>query len=159
MEFWADAHLKGSNYVSLWGRWNLRCFPDTVLSFLGCCGKVLSSSEELLFPFGRPEVWNQVVSRRDFPGSPVANTLHPSAGGPGSIPGQGTKIPHAAAKSWHSQMKHNQLWYSCLGNPMDRGAWWAAVHRVAQSRTLLSDLAHVHFFLKGVSGSTHAWRC
>ena len=24
----------------------------------------------------------------------------------------------------------NQLRYSCLGNPMDRGAWWAAVHRV-----------------------------
>ena len=27
----------------------------------------------------------------------------------------------------------NPLQYSCLGNPMDRGAWWAAVHRVAQS--------------------------
>ena len=25
--------------------------------------------------------------------------------------------------------------YSCLENPMDRGAWWAAVHGVAQSRT------------------------
>ena len=25
------------------------------------------------------------------------------------------------------------LWYSCLENPMDRGAWWATVHRVAQS--------------------------
>ena len=35
MEFWADAHLKGSNYESLSGKWNLRCFPDTVLSFLG----------------------------------------------------------------------------------------------------------------------------
>ena len=29
----------------------------------------------------------------------------------------------------------NSLWYSCLENPMDRGAWWAAVHRVARSRT------------------------
>ena len=27
----------------------------------------------------------------------------------------------------------NPLQYSCLGNPMDRGAWWATVHRVAQS--------------------------
>ena len=26
----------------------------------------------------------------------------------------------------------NPLQYSCLGNPMDRGAWWAAVHRVAE---------------------------
>ena len=29
----------------------------------------------------------------------------------------------------------NPLQYSCLENPMDRGAWWAIVHRVAQSRT------------------------
>ena len=29
----------------------------------------------------------------------------------------------------------NPLQYSCLGNPVGRGAWWAAVHRVAQSRT------------------------
>ena len=27
------------------------------------------------------------------------------------------------------------LQYSCLENPLDRGAWWAAVHRVAQSQT------------------------
>ena len=40
----------------------------------------------------------------------------------------------------------NPLQYSCLENPMDRGAWWAAVHEVAQSRTRLSDLAHsTHF--------------
>ena len=26
----------------------------------------------------------------------------------------------------------NPLQYSCLGNPMDRGAWWATVHRVAK---------------------------
>ena len=29
--------------------------------------------------------------------------------------------------------------YSCLGNPMDRGAWWATVHGVTESRTQLSD--------------------
>ena len=27
----------------------------------------------------------------------------------------------------------NQLQYSCLENPMDRGAWWATVHRVTES--------------------------
>ena len=32
----------------------------------------------------------------------------------------------------------NPLQYSCLGNPMDRGAWWATVHRAAKSRTRLS---------------------
>ena len=34
------------------------------------------------------------------------------------------------------------LQYSCLENPMDRGAWRALVHRVAKSWTLLSDLTH-----------------
>jgi len=33
----------------------------------------------------------------------------------------------------------NPLHYSCQENPMDRGAWWATVHRVAESRTRLSD--------------------
>ena len=33
------------------------------------------------------------------------------------------------------------LQYSCLENPMDRGAWKAAVHGVAKSRTRLSDFA------------------
>ena len=33
----------------------------------------------------------------------------------------------------------NPLQYSCLENPMDRGAWWATVHGVAKSRTRLSD--------------------
>ena len=38
--------------------------------------------------------------------------------------------------------KHgNPLQYSCLENPRDRGAWWAAIYGVAQSRTRLSDLA------------------
>ena len=31
----------------------------------------------------------------------------------------------------------NLLQYSCLENPVDRGAWWAAVYGVAQSRTRL----------------------
>ena len=33
----------------------------------------------------------------------------------------------------------NSLQYSCLENPMDRGAWWATVHGVTRSRTRLSD--------------------
>ena len=33
----------------------------------------------------------------------------------------------------------NPLQYSCLENPMDRGAWWALVHRVAKSWTGQSD--------------------
>ena len=33
----------------------------------------------------------------------------------------------------------NLLQYSCLGNLMDRGAWWATVHGDAKSWTRLSD--------------------
>ena len=35
----------------------------------------------------------------------------------------------------------NLLQYSCLENPVDRGAWWAAVHGVAQSWTRLKRLS------------------
>ena len=33
------------------------------------------------------------------------------------------------------------LQYSCLENPMGRGAWWSVVHGVAKSRTQLSDIS------------------
>ena len=36
----------------------------------------------------------------------------------------------------------NPLQYSCLENPMDGGAWWATVHRVAKSWTRLSNFTH-----------------
>ena len=36
----------------------------------------------------------------------------------------------------------NPVWYSCLGDSMDRGAWWATVHGVAKRRTGLSAAAH-----------------
>ena len=37
------------------------------------------------------------------------------------------------------------LQYSCLENPMDGGAWWAAVHGVAKSRTRLSNFTFTHW--------------
>ena len=55
------------------------------------------------------------------------------------------------------------LQHSCLENPMDRGAWWAAVHGVAKSRTWLSDFPFTfHFHALGKEMATHssvlAWR-
>ena len=41
----------------------------------------------------------------------------------------------------------NPLQYSCLKNSIDRGAWWAAIHGVAKSRTPLS--LNTHTFQKG----------
>ena len=55
------------------------------------------------------------------------------------------------------------LQYSCLENPMDRGAWWAAVHGVMKSRTRLSDFSFTfHFRALEEEMVTHssvlAWR-
>ena len=55
------------------------------------------------------------------------------------------------------------LQYSCLENPMDPGAWWAAVHGVAKSRTRLSDFTFTfHFHALEKEMATHssvlAWR-
>ena len=48
----------------------------------------------------------------------------------GSIPGLG-RSPRGG--------NGNPLQYSCLENPMDRGAWWATVQRVAKSQTQLKQ--------------------
>ena len=38
------------------------------------------------------------------------------------------------------------LQYSCLENPIDGGAWWAAVHGVSEGRTRLSDFTFTFHF-------------
>ena len=55
------------------------------------------------------------------------------------------------------------LQYSCLENPVDGGAWWAAVHGVAKSRTRLNDFTFTfHFHALEMEMATHcsvlAWR-
>ena len=55
------------------------------------------------------------------------------------------------------------LQYSCLENPMDGGAWWAAIHGVAKSWTQLSDFtftAYFHALEKemGTHSGVLAWR-
>ena len=71
-----------------------------------------------------------LYNMKDFPGGsdskvPVCNAadlgLFP---GLGRSPGEGNGTP---------------LQYSCLENPMDRGAWWATVHEFAKSWTQLRD--------------------
>ena len=53
------------------------------------------------------------------PGGSVLKNPPANAGDPGSIPGSG-RSP--------GEGNGNPLRYSCLGNAMDRGAWWATVH-------------------------------
>ena len=61
----------------------------------------------------------------------------------GSIPGSG-KSPGGG----HG----NPLQYSCLENPMDRGAWWATVHRVTKSWILVKQLSMQNNMSKKKSG-------
>ena len=65
-----------------------------------------------------------------FPGSSDGKASTYNAGDLGSIPGSG-RSP--------GEGNGNPLQYSCLENPMDRGAWWATVHGVAKSQIRLSD--------------------
>ena len=65
----------------------------------------------------------------------MVKNLHAKTGGPGdtgSIPGSG-KTP--------GEGNGNLLQYSCLGNPMNRGAWQATAHGVAKSQLQLSTYA------------------
>ena len=74
-----------------------------------------------------------------FPGSSNGKEFACNVGEPGSIPGLG-RSP--------GELNGNLLQYSCLENPMDRGAWWATIHEVTKSHTQLSDYHfHLHLFI------------
>ena len=71
--------------------------------------------------------------RRSFQVVPMVKNPPANAGDirdMGSIPGLGRSPGEGHG---------NPLQYSCLENPMDRGAWWATVYGVAKSRTQLSN--------------------
>ena len=68
-----------------------------------------------------------------FPGSSVVKNLPANAGytrDAASIPGSGRS---------HGEGNGYPLQYSCLEKPLNRGAWWIAVHGVANSQTQLSN--------------------
>ena len=65
-----------------------------------------------------------------FPGGSEVKVSACDAGDLGSIPGLGRSPGEGSG---------NPLQYSCLENPMDAGTWWATVHGVAKSQTLLCD--------------------
>ena len=66
-----------------------------------------------------------VLAGQFFITEPPGN-LPANAGDAGLIPG--SERPPGEGNDYPLQ-------YSCLGNPMDRGAWWATVHRVTKSQT------------------------
>ena len=69
-------------------------------------------------------------SIKSFPGGSDSKESTCNAGDLGSVPGLG-RSP--------GELNGNPLQYSCLENSIDRGAWWATVHGIAKSWTLLSD--------------------
>jgi len=83
-----------------------------------------------------------------FPSGSVVKESSCNTGDAGdfrSIPGSEDSLEKGMAT--HS-------WYSCLGNPMDRGAWWATVHRVKRLRHCkksdtieATEHAHTHTFI------------
>ena len=89
-----------------------------------------------------------------FPGGSDGKAPVYNVGDLGSIPGSG-RSP--------GEGNGNPLQYSCLENPMDGGAWWAAVHGVTKSWTGLSDFTftfHFHALEKEMAtrSSVLAWR-
>ena len=74
------------------------------------------------------------LQHQGFPGGLHGKESACQAGELGSIPGSG-RCP--------GEGNGNPLQYSCLENPMDRGAWWATVHGVSKRQTQPSD-PHFH---------------
>ena len=72
------------------------------------------------------------VNGGGFPHSSVGKESACNVGGLGSIPGSGTSPGEGNV---------NPLLYSCLENPMGRGAWRAIVYGVTKSRTRLRNRA------------------
>ena len=98
--------------------------------------------------------WCVVSILGGFPGGSDGKASACNAGDLGSIPEWG-KSP--------GEGNGNPLQHSCLENPMDSGAWWAAVHGVVKSRTRLSDFPFTfHFDALEKEMVTHssvlAWR-
>ena len=87
----------------------------------------------MVFPLLAPRY---VYVPEGFPGDPVVKNPPANAedtGDSGLIPGSG-RSPGGG--------NVNPLQYSCLGKPMDRGAWRATVHGVAKSQTQTSTRLH-----------------
>ena len=76
-------------------------------------------------------------SQGGFPGASVVQNLpaHARDRDVDSIPGSGRSPEERNGYALQS---------SCLGNPMDRGAWWATVHGVTKGQTRLCDWVHIH---------------
>ena len=86
--------------------------------------------------------------KKGFPGNLVVKNPPANAGAGGSIRGLG-RSP--------GEGNSNPLWYSCLGNPMDREPWQATVHRVAKKLDMTEPLNFLSFKKASDTNSTHLY--
>ena len=100
------------------------------------CSSVILGSHLILFSFQMPSFFSLKSSISLSTWAPRPHFPLPANVGDirdvGSIPGW-ERSPGGG--------QDNPFQYSCLENPMDRGAWWATVHRVAKSWTWLRQLS------------------
>ena len=80
-----------------------------------------------------------------FPGGSVVKNPPANAGDAILIPGSG-RFP--------GERNDHPLQYSCLGNRMDSGDWWATVQGVAKSQTRLSAQAPAHQLRRAITKHT-----
>ena len=77
-------------------------------------------------------------------GGSAGNNLPANAGDVDLIPGSGRSS---------AERNDNPLQYSCLGSPMDRGPWWAPVHRVGKESDTVEELNNNNAYYLAENGS------
>ena len=111
-----------------------QCLVNTVMSFLGVA--LLNQKEKLLLSAFYADRVQDLKRTSPFQERAAQGPSH---------------SPHTPPILFSPGGGHgNPLQYSCLENPMDRGAWWAMVQRVAKSRTRLSK-----YYILHLRGSQH----
>ena len=98
----------------------------------------------------KPSILNSIlfIFYKGFPGGEVVKNPHANAGDSGSIPGLG-RSPGVG--------NGNPLWYSCLENPRDRGAWWASPWSHSESHNMCTSTTMFHILMLGHNQMLLQW--
>ena len=134
--------------------WNQRDFKTNLTGLLWIRASLVAQLVKNPPAMQEIWVWSLVWEDQGFPGGLEGKASTCNEGDPGSIPESG-RSP--------GEGNGNPLQYSCLENPIDGGAWEAAVHGVVKSWTWLSRFTSLHFWEdlekgKATHSSILAWR-